>query len=231
MRPSRDDLGSRRRQIKPATWIAGLEGARWHLRLLAAAAVVLILANLVSDPDRLWALPVLGVWGVVVLIHFGVATAVLSWLVEDEPVPAIATNLFATWRGADGASLTDARISPTIVAQPRDVAAAPASPVMPSTAFPEGALPAASHPAVLPDVAALWNGTAPTTPSPVAEQQAGWRWGPPIREAGVPQKFGTSSPPATVQTAQLVHDAPVDEGVPVSLLGSESIRETSLTGD
>lgn len=71
------DVSSGIRRVRPvvAAWVRSPDGWRWHLRLAAAVAVALVLANVAATPERLWAVPVLGAWVTLLAVHGGLLVA------------------------------------------------------------------------------------------------------------------------------------------------------------
>ena len=152
------------RQARSATahWVLGAEGVRWHLRLLAAAAVALVLANVAADPARLWSLPAIGVWAVVVAVHAGLASPALRWLAGSEPVPAVVGATVAGWTSRRPAAMLGlatgkARGEAERTERP-DPAPRRAEPAM---------RPVAEQPAAAPGQPAHWS-TVTVAPAPAA---------------------------------------------------------------
>jgi len=73
-----------------AAWVLGADGVRWHLRALATAAVLLVLVNIAVDPARLWSLPMIGVWTIVLAVHAGLAGVTSTWVASAAPAAATA---------------------------------------------------------------------------------------------------------------------------------------------
>ena len=115
------------RQVPPAiaSWVLGPGGVRWHLRALAGAAALLVLVNIAVDPDRLWSLPVIGVWAFVLAVHAAIAGTASTWLAGAAPV------LSATARTARRRLPTRELVAPTdpaAAAHSGDRAPIPATP-------------------------------------------------------------------------------------------------------